>query len=267
MRLEEASEYVTDFFNNLSRTTHGDINVRTCEGNQIVAADVSYSVRKVVGEGRDKTSWIHTVPWVVARARTRAGAREAYSQLSRIQNTKHADDPMMRKQLALLPSIKIVADGGGVPDDLESEARELGNTPLDEGPGEGYHRRTHCTKKRAAVSRNPWLMGSTRFGQNLSLARRFCSYGEDGKNVFRYEWRNCKRLLQTNRAKRHRPLRISDYRFYRRLYRIQQSNDEDWASLVGKSEGAKDKEVNATDVQKLQSEYLRSAPLHKPYCM
>ena len=53
---------------------------------------------------------------------------------------------------------------------ITTEVKALGNTPLDEGVGEGYHRATNITVQRCASVREPYVLGSTRRKYNLDKA-------------------------------------------------------------------------------------------------
>ena len=55
---------------------------------------------------------------------------------------------------------KVCAAGDGVSADLALEVEAVNNTPLDEGPGEGWHRASSQTLSKVSASHQPWLMGS-----------------------------------------------------------------------------------------------------------
>ena len=120
------------------------------------------------------------------------------------------------------------AVGGPAAAALQSEINRLRNVPLDEGPGEGYHRQSHLTLMRAVASAVCWAMASVRHKQPLDVVRGILStYGAEAARVWRFEWQNYKRVLQTTHKYRWRPVRMTDAAFYRKLYRLDPVKDED----------------------------------------
>ena len=55
------------------------------------------------------------------------------------------------------------ATGGEVGPLLRAEILRLENIPLDEGPGEEYHRHTNLAIQRASAARPAWILGAPRF--------------------------------------------------------------------------------------------------------
>ena len=71
------------------------------------------------------------------------------------------------------------------------------NSPLGEGPGEGYHRQTHPTLSRAQAAKGPWALTPQRHKQSLDRCKDFLSMKPlRGQQIFRHEWQNFKRVLQ-----------------------------------------------------------------------
>ena len=189
----------------------------------------------------------------MAAADTSDGAREYLSQVSRIPLEK-LDSLSLEHRTNLTRSLEIVRDGGAVPADLQTEVDAINNCPVDEGDGEGYHRQTNLTKVRGAASRSTWVSASTRFKQNLARAKKITTnYGRSGVDVFRYEWKNFKRVLKFRR-RRFAPRRMQDKIFYKTLYRLSHSCNDDWGPLVG-AEAPQKVEENATD--RMRYEYLQ----------
>ena len=264
MRLKEVGPFLRNLLSELARASR-ELNVRLCEGNALVYKDVCYSLRVTVSTGGPKTVWADTVPWIVARADNAVDARTAIDQL---RSLPKLDLLSQRYRDTLLPSLQLVVDGGPVASDLSDEMSKLNNTPVEEGPGEGYHRATNCSLSRSRVSRHPWLMASTRFKQNLEIGLRFCRrHGEAGKAVFRFEWRRYKRLLRGSMSRRYRPLNIKPAMFYRRLYRLDaQAAVEDWSILTGDVAGdAGEPAVERSSVEVMQAEYTQCASHPSPH--
>ena len=78
-----------------------------------------------------------------------------------------------------------VASGGAAHPDLVKEVVRIGNSPLAEDYGEGFHRATHNVKRRADGSRNPWILSSVRHNQSLAVCRKFIERNgnEGGQSV------------------------------------------------------------------------------------
>ena len=150
---------------------------------------------------------------------------------------------------------------------LADEVKILQSIPLDEGPGEGYHRQTHLTMERAQASSAPWVMASVRHKQSLDLNKTLLNtYGEKGAKVFKYEWRNFKRVLQPSMKNKWRNVRMTDGKFYNKLYRLDEVADEDnWDDAfrdVGSGPNQRPPPDSAT---KVKSQYLVSVYKEKSF--
>ena len=92
-------------------------------------------------------------------------------------------------------------------DCLDAEIKRLDNVPLEEGPGEGYHRSTNVEKVRASASRLPWVLANTREESNIARCLNFSrAHGPEGAKVVRFEFENFKRVLQPTLRRRFAPL-------------------------------------------------------------
>ena len=133
-------------------------------------------------------------------------------------------------------SSKARAAGGVIDPVLASTIRRLNNVPLDEGPGEGWHRHTHITLKRAQASRATWVMGSVREKQNIDRIVEFLrAGGKLAQQVFRFEWRSYKRLLRSTARRKWNRVKLTDKSFYTKMYRLA-PNCDDWGPVsVAKS--------------------------------
>ena len=122
---------------------------------------------------------------------------------------------------------------GPVSDRLALQIRRFRNDPLDAGPGEGYHRRTNLTQNEAAHSKIPWVLAWTRHNQVLDTGINFlkCN-GIIGRTIFRFEYKNYKRLLQTSQSSRFSPVRMGDNAFFKKMYRLSWEDQEDWGAVV-----------------------------------
>ena len=156
-------------------------------------------------------------------------------------------------------SSQAIANGRAPSSEIKSEILALEMIPLDEGPGESYHRITQLAKDRASGSRVPALLASTREPQNLDVARRFTTqYGDLGRQVFRFEWVNYKRVLKPSTYRQYLPVLMKAKPFYEKLYFIDFVHDT-WAGLIATSGGARPDRPNLDSNDKLKHEYLRHA--------
>ena len=155
-------------------------------------------------------SYLSQLPWAFARADTVEGAivdmdllrarpLELQDLLTRARADRIGGDVDRRSQ-GLPASAALV-----------QEVREINGMPLDESCGEGYHRDTHCEKKRAAASSSRHLKQHVRFRKCLGRVQHFIEvHGDRGRKVARWEWFNYKRILQTKKKLRWR--RVHDGR-------------------------------------------------------
>ena len=196
------------------------------------------------------------IPWRFACADNRLDATECISQLETTDESQ-LDSVSLTAKRTLLPSLKAVSDGSPCPPDLQRFIKSLRNIPLDEAPGEGYHRRTHLALKRAPHSKH-WVLASTRFKQNLDRCRKFCRHSSKGTAVFKFEWRRHKRILQRRLKHWDRPRKMSTESFHRKVYSPFEAIQDDFgclAKLVGDKSA---KPPPAGESVKMQSEYLQS---------
>jgi hypothetical protein len=133
------------------------------------------------------------------------------------------------------------ASGGPISSGLQLAIKRTNNTPIDEGPGESYHRSTNQEAMRAPARKNFGLISNTRHEQNIALVGCFLEdHGEQGANVFRFEWFSFKRVLPTHQLKKWAPVRMNDSEFFKRLYKLDDSGD-DWNAILLEERRADDK--------------------------
>ena len=157
----------------------------------------------------------------------------------------------------MISSSNLVVDDGGQPSvKLTKEITAVSKIPLDEGPGESYHRATHLTLQRASASRQPWMLASTREKQNLSRCVNFMKqHGARGKQVFSFEWKNHKRVLRTSIARCYVPIKKKDKAFYRKLYNID-DNGKHWDEILDTSKKSTQRDSGG-DFDKMKREYIK----------
>ena len=133
----------------------------------------------------------------------------------------HKHDPLTRA-IADRVGGDIVArsEGGAMRPALEEAVRIAKERPLDESPGEGYHRSTHHEMTRAPSSTAQHLKQTVRFKQVLKTTDDFLTkLGELGADVARFEWRSWKRIMQSSASRQWHPVRMCAKDVFARIYR------------------------------------------------
>ena len=123
--------------------------------------------------------------------------------------------------------------GEPVPETWQTELTRLAGIPLDESPGEKWHRASNYTNRRSPHVRLPWILGSVRHQKSLKKLHAYLKrFGVRGARVLNFEWRNFKRVIQVGANNSLRNKRISLQTFYKRLYRMDEWGRLVWGSLV-----------------------------------
>jgi hypothetical protein len=130
-------------------------------------------------------------------------------------------------------NLEVRGNGGEFRNDLKRERDAICNSPLDEGPGESFHRATNMTMQQAAASRLPWVMTSVRQSQDYETCSNFVnSAGDESPKVFRFEFQNFKRILRPTSKDAYKPMKMTDeVFFFRTLYRLD-GDDDDWSAVA-----------------------------------
>ena len=151
-------------------------------------------------------AYLDKMPWRIADADNQVGAQACVDQINAKPTERH--DPLTQAiSRELMNDLQACAAGQGVSEALRREVKLMRMAPLDEGPGEGYHRGTTQEKNRAAPSTTITLKCKNRHRQSLRLARWFMTKcRRHGREVVRSDWRTATRLLQTAFPKRYVPM-------------------------------------------------------------
>jgi hypothetical protein len=89
------------------------------------------------------------------------------------------------------------------------------------------------TVQHGAASRAPWVFASARLDQNIERVERFiAAHGDLGAKIWRFEWRNFKRVLRPTFQRRFMPVRMGDREFYRKLYCLDARDWDDYQLLI-----------------------------------
>ena len=141
---------------------------------------------------------------------------------------------------------------------LREEVEAINLTPLNEGPGEGYHRSTTHEHGRAPASTSNHLTQHNRHKQEMQRVRRFIdTWGERGKDVVRYEWTHYKRVLQTSWRSRWVNVNDPHDKAIQRIYHRDETSHEDWSGICKRLPDARPVEAEETsNTSRLEDEYL-----------
>jgi hypothetical protein len=103
-------------------------------------------------------------------------------------------------------------------------------------------------------------LADKRHKQSLDMSRQFVhSHGADGERVYRFDWQNYKRLLRPSLKLQWTPVRMSTKSFYKKLYRLNSDDEDDWGKLLGSSNSTTKSSDGNSSYSTLKLEYLRSA--------
>ena len=148
----------------------------------------SFSLRGVAVDLTLKTHQYNKVPVLIVEADNPEIAKICVEQIKSVP--EHRMGLQLREfKETCLHALEVRADGGEIMPVLEERIRWYKNIPLEEGPGEGFHRESNATIKRAAASRHIWVLGSVRHNQCLDRMKAYMRKDKKrGRAVIRYEW-------------------------------------------------------------------------------
>ena len=203
--------------------------------------------------------YLGVVPWLLTNANEVACAAVCVAQIDAVPLEEH--DPITRDfERRLGADLRVRAGGGECSLALKAETDARKNMPLNEIPGEGYHRETTHEKKRAPAASTAHLKRITRVKQVLMTIRNvWKTWGKRGRAVVRYEFKNWLRVLQPNKKTMWRIRRMKTASAIKRIYREDQMADEDWSSVAERI--PPDRPVPPTDAstrESLEKEYLHA---------
>ena len=247
------------------------LTVDMCEGDATLHNSIQTKLRLVAELLGMRTKYIKTAPWCFVKADTVEGAaafiRSATSRPSDEQDplTNYLHETHRADLLAR-------ADGAACTEPLSKEVSKFDEVPLDETPGEGYHRDTHRTLVRATAAATAYVKQSTRTKANIKLLQRWMRMGPGGKRVVRYEWRAWKRVLQVRRCSLWKPMgRMSRNKMFNRIYRMDEEAEFDWSlychrvNAAGQGLAPEPESLDGRQTDGLRIEYLSSVLKTKQY--
>ena len=234
------------------------LRIETCEDSVELMRWLSFTLRCTVADLKEKFRFLELVPWLFARCDSSAIAEECIRQVDSAVEGR-LDTPTININLQFRSDLETLRSDGVVTPAWSRKLQGLRNAPLDEAPGEEFHRATNACKRRSPHVRIPWILGSVRFRRSCFKLKDFMKkFGRRGKRIINMEYKHYKRVLQIHPSKRGRGVKMSPAQFYRRLYRMDAKALDDFGPVVGGDTGAGDDppQPPASTSQRLHSEYL-----------
>ena len=185
------------------------LSVGDCDNCTSTQMHITNQLRLAAAKLESKTKYAYILPWTFCNADTQKGAKACSTQLRGRPLELH--DEATQELMATadhLQSLTLVAEGCPCPLSWQREVDRISNSCIDESAGEGYHRGAHHTSILAPASESAYIKQSTRNTDSVKRIRKSIqTKGKRGIAVVRYEWRNWKRILQTNMKKKWRPVK------------------------------------------------------------
>ena len=239
-----------------------ELTATDCEGDAALCNDIATKLRLIAELLILRFQYLKTVPWSFCIADQPPGAvaflEGACSRPSDQQDplTRYLHEKHRKALMDLAESI----NGEPITPDpaLVKEVQEMKMTPLDEGAGEGYHRSTNHTQKRANAAKTPYIKQYVRAKENIKLIKSFLHMGPQGKRVVRYEWRNWKRVLQVRPGRLWRNVALKRDNVFKRIYRMDEMALESWSGNLVHAPGQGPAPAERETAETRQSEELRA---------
>jgi hypothetical protein len=253
MRLPRAYAYIQEQARDLLSKS------RQLKSTDIPCLWVLFEVRRMMTKAATillmKFKYMGSVPWLFANCDVADVARECLLQIRSKPIDKH--ESLTVHMTLHEESLENVANGGAPSDELLCEIKALRNVPLDESPGEGFHRASHVAQNRGSCTRLPYVKASLRFKENITRVKQFMKkHPKLGPRVVRYEFQNFKRVAQGKPESAHRSARQTDACFFNKVYRIDQAFF-DWATVVDGGVGLATDTLKPDAISSTRREYLQ----------
>ncbi len=233
-RLHEVESYLKSRREHFTQRAR-DLRNDAAEGSGVLREQVCCSLMIASSDIELRFRYLTRAPWSFVHCDRPEGASRFLQQVERLPLPEH--DPLTQRLVRMHRSgLEQVAGGSPCPQNLQAEVDRLRWTPLDESAGEGYHRSTHNTRRRAPAATIHYIKQDLRVAENLRFARSIIrDHGARGKAVFDYEWRHWKRVLQTDRKKYSFGVKMKASRIFDRIYRVDEMSYDDWSSVVSRN--------------------------------
>jgi len=234
------------------------VTVEQCEGSYELWNLIVAMCKLCASELRAHFKHLNVVPYYLIHANTIEGAKECVRQIEAQPIENH--DPVTQDFVrAVGQDLKDRAAGGDLTTALEDRVEIFEDSMLDESRGEGFHRGTNLEKQRAAASTAVHMKQKLRIkGVVKTIRKLFRTHGKAGREVFRYEWSNWQRILQTEHKRRWRPKRMKFRAMLHRIYHQDEKANDNWGSILARIPERRPAEhACPTNRTQLQNEYYK----------
>ena len=212
------------------RERAGKLKPADCDGDASLCAEIVSSLWFAADLYEQNHAYLKIAPWSFAKADTPEGAM-AFLVTATSKPLKMQDDLTKHFLTEHRADLQARAAGAECSASLSREVTKYNDTPLDESPGEGYHRSTNCVRVRARAAMSPFIKQSTRTKQNIKELKKWKGYGFLGKRVLRFEWRRWSRVLQVKRARAWKRKHMKREAVFERVYRMDAMAEEKWGEI------------------------------------
>lgn len=230
-RLHQAWAEVTATITSLNAKADS-ITLAECGGSNYVWNLMNRSLMRVAtAQLRTRFRYLSLLPWCFVHADCEDGAVEILRQW-RLRPPEDHDPLTVALMTRFTSDVEQVAARGAPSQALSDKCRVMRRTPLDESPGEGYHRGTNHEHVRAPSATTAHLKQHGRIKSVVAELRAFMAmYHGPGRDVVRYEMLHWQRILQTDVQKRWQRKRLHPQMIMARVYREDDMAREDWSSI------------------------------------
>jgi len=257
MRMGEVEETVANELIDLTKQIK-DIKPQHCEGDPAICTEVHNMLQKYRSQLKLRTKYFSVIPWLFVRADNPEAVVRILDQLEGTPDDR-LDPFSLRWKRTMLPALRTVRDGGPPSPELALEIKMLKNARLDEGSGEGYHRRTNMVAQRGPNTCVQTMVQEVRHQEaHERINRTIEKFKREGRNIIRHEWRNWKRILQSDPRKAHRNVRLGAQATYDRVYRMDTRALDNWDLLLNPPKRDAPDDFDDGSADAVQQEYLRA---------
>ena len=149
----------------------------------------------------------------------------------RLEQAKQLDPLSSYIKNERLGDLKASATDGIVSDWLSALIKRLANSPIDESPGEGFHRDMSNERRRAPGVKLHSTKASIRAGGNRLRFKRWLRTTR-GRRVIDFEYAKFKRLLQVKHKGFYRNRKLPDKLFYKKVYCMDPDSFGQWNTTI-----------------------------------
>ena len=264
MRLSECYDFLQNEVAAVKREARELTPLQT-DNSESLCRETRHMLEKYASLLHMRTKYFGLIPWRFATADTKKGAAACLEQLEAVAIDRL--DPLSRRIAEnFRQDLEVVADGGPVSPGLQHEVNVIKCSPLDESAGEGYHRGSNMEHLRSPHASTQTVVQKVRCDVGYErLEQAIATFGKPMRNTIRYEWRNWKRILQSEKKKLHRNVNLTADAAYARIYRQDSMGRDNWDLVLNPRAPDEPSQDDDPDVDSVQREYMKSLFQPKQY--